>query len=91
MTQKKYKISPEDIDLKQVAQKLKEKYSSSFLKKTKQYLKRGSYLCGKCIGACTICAIIFPKAFRSPRCPCSVYLQKDVAHVVKYLLLNLKI
>lgn len=96
MTQKKHRISPEDIDLKELRKRLKKKQLISQARYEKKRLKNNSAVnltvCGTCVGWCNICLTIFPKGKgRNCCCPCAVYIQKDVAHVVKYLLLNLKI
>ena len=93
MTQKKHRISPEDIDLKELRKKLKEKKLISDARYAKKLLKdQEEYVCGVCVAWCAICFAVFPEGRRHKRCcPCDVYLKKDVAHVVQYLLLKLKI
>jgi hypothetical protein len=92
VTQKKLRISPEDIDLEELRKRLKKKKLISEAKFAKKRLKAEEYVCGACIEWCGICLAVFPKGRgRMNCCPCDVYLKKDVAHVVEYLLLNLKI
>ena len=93
MTQKKHRISPEDIDLKGLKQRFKEQGDLNYLNRLKPLIGNSSKICTKCAGRCIICAVIFPKtkADKVNTCPCDLYLKKDVVHVVQYLLLNLKI
>lgn len=92
MTQKKHRISPEDIDIKGLQRRLTKEVRPDILERTKAHIGDGKNACGKCPPSCKPCSIVFPKATGlSPNCPCEIYLKKDVAHVVEYLLLNLKI
>lgn len=91
MTQKKHRISPEDIDLKELRKKLKE-LPEHRIRDAKNYLKGDEKICGICIACCNVCLMVFPKGDgRQCSCPCENYIKKDVAHVAQYLLLNLKI
>ena len=91
MIQKKHRISPEDIDLKVLRKELQKK--GSRIRFAKNRLKRDdTTICGTCVGFCDICITVFPEGYgRKCCCPCAVYLKKDVAHVVEYLLLNLNL
>lgn len=91
MTQKKHRISPKDMDLKELVKELK-KLNRLAIRYAKKQLKDNLAICGTCIQWCSLCYAVFPKGEgRKNGCPCDVYLQKDVTHVVNYLLLNLKI
>jgi len=96
VTQKKHRISPEDIDLGKLRQTLLDTFPENTLKhilrQRKLRIARDERICGWCVGRCKFCAIIFLEATGpNNHCPCDVYLKKDVVHVVQYFLLNLKI
>ena len=85
MTKRKEHISPEDINLEELAEKLRPKVDEEKLNHITKWRAK-SKSCRYCPvpdplfrKVCDICEMIFPKSGDS--CPCHVYLQEELHYM----------